>query len=282
MMQMWLAVLLVPALCFGQSAASPSTAPPLVPAPAEPAPAAAPAQPPIANQPATPPPPGSMPPPPGATPAPGTQGPTGYPYSPYGSPYQFQGEPPKEIGLIASESAFGVLTAGAITLIPYFLLLKPLTASSAGGAGAGIDPTVGTLLTILIFTAVPLGVSPTIVGIANGSRFYFSDSWPASLSGLGAEAAILALFYAIGPSNPAAELLLLIGSIGIVPLVEVAVLNLTKMRRDKMYPGAYGSLLHYRAGQGLSAGLPVPAPLFSREREGLLTGLQLSLFSGRF
>ncbi len=280
-----LVVLLVPSLVLAQSPAAASP-PPLVPAPPQDAPLA------------TPPPPQDLgpptPPPPGATPLPpGMQAPSsGYPYSPYGTPYaQSQSqEPPKEIGLMVSEGAFGILTAAGTSLLPYFLFKGT---GLFGGGSQG--PQIQTLLTILVFGAVPLTVSQTQLSLANGSRYYISESWPSALSGLATEAAVLGIYAVAQGFNPAIqnaqgadsgaggrEALLLIGSVIVVPLVEMAVINLTKEPRFKRPMNQFGAALSYTPEGGLQASLPTPAPFFSRSEAGAATGMQFLLLAGRF
>jgi len=277
-----LAVLLfAPALCLAQTAAEPepppASQPPLVPAPVD----TATPRTDVELQP-TPPPPGATPSPPGAQPLPGSQPTTGYPYSPYGTPYpNLRPEPPPvEVGLMVSEGGFGMLTAAAVTVIPYYLFLKNLMLSS----GDGIDPTAKTVIFILLLATVPLSVSQTELSIANGSRFYTSDSWPASLSGLGAEAAVFGLYALLGGINGGgtSEAVLIIGSSVFVPLVELAVINLTKMPRGQGVARNFGAVMSYEPGRGLSAHLPIVAPLAGPTRLGRSAGLSVPLVAGRF
>ena len=113
---------------------------------------------------------------------PGQAARSGYPYSPYGQP-KSQEKPGPEIGLMVSESLFGALTAAGVTILPYFLLF-------ANGATFG-DETISSVIFVLIFGAMPLAVAQTEVSLANGSRFYQTDTWPAALAGLGGMAAVL-------------------------------------------------------------------------------------------
>ena len=224
----------------------------------------------------------ATPPPPGASrPMPGLQPQTGYPYSPYGTPYSVQApaKPPVEVGLMVTESAFGMLTAAGTALIPYYLLVKPMMQP-----GAGMDPTVSILIFALIFTAVPLSVSSTELSLANGSRFYFCESWPASLSGLAAEAAVLGRYMVAGGYNSrdgVAEALLIVGSVGFVPLVEMAMINLAKEPRGQALH-ASNAAVSYSPGRGLTAGIPAIVPLSSRSGGSAFSGVAFSLASGRF
>jgi len=279
-----LASLLIPGLCFAQSPGpidtSGWTPPPLVDAPADsPRPAAG------LPGPATPPPPGYSVPPatstPGLTPgAPGTVPPGAYPYTPYagaGTPEQLK--PGPEVGLMVSESLFGMLTSAGTALIPYYLLLKPLGASVSGGG----DTTLVNLIFILTFSAVPLAVSQTEVSLANGSRYYVSEGWPAALGGLVAQAAVVGAYYWLGPGlGDRGEALLLIGTVAFVPIAEMAAINLFKAPRYRMgLGGVGGGMVSYSPEGGFQPGLPLPQPIFSRTAQGL-AGVGLSLLSGRF
>lgn len=174
-----------------------------------------------------------------------------------------------------TESAFGMLTAAGTALLPYYLMLRPLRSTGE------IDPSVANLIFILVFSAVPLAVSQTELSLANGSRYYFSESWPASLAGLGAQAAVVGLFYLLtnGRTIEHGEGTLLIGTVVFVPLVEMAVINLTKTPRWKSPAAAPAALLRWQQGQGVQAGLAAPSPLIGAEG---MVGLQLPILSGRF
>ena len=63
-----------------------------------------------------------------------------------------------EVGLMVTESLFGILTSAGSALIPYYLLLKPL-ASGGGLEGASVDPGLINLVFVLTFSAVPLAIS---------------------------------------------------------------------------------------------------------------------------
>ena len=283
-------------LVLGAPAAFAQTAefspPPMVPVAPPPAPAPDPGSvlippptpPPVVPQtaqPGTPPPPNSLPPP-GYVPG---QSGSGYPYSPYGTPQPNRDQkPPLEWGLMLSESLFGMLTSAGITLIPYFLLLRPMVVSQ-GGSLIG-DNTVSTVIFILIFAAVPLAISQTQISLANGSRYYFSESWPAALAGLAAEAAVLGLFFAI-PGSPTtvqsppmfgkSEGLLLVGSIVFVPLVQMAVINFFKSPRI----GRVAAITREKDGK-FAFGMPTIAPLVGQTRVGLAVGAQAQFINIRF
>lgn len=202
-----------------------------------------------------------------------------YPYSPYG-----QATPPEppgpEIGLMISEVAFGTLTAAASGLLVYFLAVRPIIANPEA---IGLPTFVGDLLLVLTFASVPMAVAQTEVNIANGSRYYVSENWPALLSGLGTEAALIGLFYLLRPVNVAtAELLLLAGTVIAVPLVEMAVINLTKTPRWQVPVGAYGALVSFDEQRGLTGGIPVPQLVPVSTSRGFEVGVGLSLAAGRF
>jgi len=298
-----LASLVVPGLCLAQSQTPIDTSgwspPPLVEAPD--VPRASPA----AAGPATPPPPGYVQPPPStATVISGgnTYG-TGSAYgmgSMYGSgltspgllpnnvpppaPYGLgtAGEVPKpgpEIGLMVTESLFGVLTSAGTALIPYYLLLKPLALG-----GGGVDAGLVNLIFIMTFSAVPLAVSQTEVSLANGSRYYYSDGWPAALGGLVAQAAVIGAYYLLRPATQdGGESVLLIGTVAFVPIATMAAINLTKGPRNKMGYGAMGNgLIGYTPEGGLRAGIPLPLPILSRGGGITSAGVGFNLLSGRW
>ncbi|MBL8924045.1 MAG: hypothetical protein JNJ54_34630 [Myxococcaceae bacterium] len=269
--------LLVPALARAQT--SGFSPPPLVPAP-----------PPVAPDPNGPPPP---PPAEYGTPAPPTAQPP-KPYLPYGAPAGQQKEPPgPEVGLMVSESLFGMLTAAGILVLPFFLL-----GLGNGGLLSG-DPVIGTVITALLFGSAPLAIAQTQVSIANGSRHYYSEMWPAALAGLAAEAAVLGLTYLTGgnaivrntttcpvgtptggasvPSGCGNDVLLLVGSIVAVPLVQMLVLNLTKQPRVR------GAIASRDAKTGaISLGVPAPTPILGPTASGFAVGANVSLVDFRF
>lgn len=275
-----LVALLVPALARAQSGWSP---PPMVPAEVDPAPPGPPVPPPLDGPMGTPAPPSMTPPP--------TTGPR--PYLPYG-PQQTPKEPPgPEVGLMVSESLFGMLTAAGILILPYFLL-----GFSNGGLLSG-DPVIGTVIAALLFGSAPLAIAQTQVSIANGSRYYASDMWPAALAGLAAQAAVLGITYLAGggaivrnaqtcpvgtpttgasvPSGCGNDVVLLVGSIAIVPLVQMVVLNLTKQPRFKPAVASRDA----KTG-AISLGLPMPTPILGPTASGFAVGAGLSLVDFRF
>jgi hypothetical protein len=148
----------------------------------------------------------------------------------------------------------------------------------------GGDQTVSSIIFILIFAASPLAVAQTQVGLANGSRYYMTETWPAALAGLAAEAGVLGLFYATGwlPTQTAtggvptggSVALLLIGAIGVVPLVQMAVINLFKV--PKFRPVATTN----KPGEGIALAPPMLAPMLPQTSIGATSGMNLSLLNG--
>lgn len=281
MLKTTVVVMLCASAALAQSTSvTPLTPPPMVPSSPPPTPPPEPSAPPATLTPGpvsgTPPPPSMVPPntyvPGGAT--------SGYQYSPYGQP-RLAEKPGPEIGLMVSEGLFGMLTAAGVVVLPYFLLF--------GGMGVlSNDPTVSSVIFIAIFSAVPLAVAQTQVSLANGSRHYFSEMWPAALLGLAGQAAVLGLFYATGwlpsgqaggggvPSAGGSVPLLFIGAIGVVPLMQMALINLVKQPKMK-FAG-----LNYRPGEGLALGLPMPAPLLAQTTQGLSLGVQMPFINMQF
>lgn len=259
---------LVPAAALAQTTAPTDwTPPPMVPATPPPMP---PPEPGTSLQPGTPPPPSLTP-----QKAPPSQ--AGTPYSPYGTPRQ-QEKPAPEVGLMVSESLFGMLTAAGVTVLPYFLLF--------GNGSLSGDPTLSSIIFVLIFSAAPLAVAQTQVSLANGSRHYFSETWPAALTGLVGQAAVLGIFYATGwlPTGQASGGVpnggsvpwLLIGSIGLVPILQMVAINLFK--QPKFRPLTANA----RPGEGVNFGLPMPTPVVAQTSAGLSVGASLSFLNGTF
>ncbi len=273
-----LAMVVCASSAFAQAPASSTfSPPPLVPSSPPPQPAPEPNTPPATlgpsnapvNSQGTPPPPSLVPP---NTYVPG--GSSGYQYSPYGQPKAVE-KPGPEIGLMVSEGLFGMLTAAGIVVLPYFLLF------SGASLLGGIDRTITDVVFIAIFAAVPLAVAQTQVSLANGSRHYFSEMWPAALVGLAGQAAVLGLYYltlrgqtpgSVNGSLP----LLFIGAIGVVPLMQMALINLIKQPKMK-FAG-----INYKPGEGLALGLPMPSPLFAQTTQGLSMGVQIPFVNMQF
>lgn len=207
---------------------------------------------------------------------PGQQGKSAYPYSPYGQP-KAQEKPGPEIGLMVSEGLFGALTAAGITVLPYFLLF------SNGQLG---EP-LGSIIFCLIFGAAPLASAQTEVSLANGSRQYSTELWIPALIGLAAEGGVLGIFYATGwlPTgrasggvpNGGSVAWLMIGAIGLVPLIQMAAINLFKQPK----PGfmVFGDP---KNKQGIAFSPPTAAPILGPTSQGPAFGVQLSLLRGNF
>jgi hypothetical protein len=280
------ASLFVPALALAQAPApeAPPPPPPIVNAPD------APTQPPAAGAPAVP---GAdtvaTPPPPGANPPP-LNNPMGYQpgYQPgmqpyYGIPYGQQAPKPQgpEIGLMVTEGAFGVLTGAAEVLLPYLLFSLLEGGGSSSGGGAVFSGSLLDVLIVGIMIAEPLAVSQTIVNTANSSHYYVSESWPAMLTGLGAEAAFVGLYFLVRntnltlPQDPVTYVM--VASAVCVPIAEVIVINMTKKPRASMF-GA----LNYSHQNGWQASIPMPLPYLAPTSQGISAGVTLPLFAGRF
>lgn len=174
---------------------------------------------------------------------------------------------------MASESLFGVLTAAPAVLLPYYLFLKPLL---LGPSAAGMDPTVASLIFVMVFASIPMGVAQTELGIANTSRYYVTESWVASLAALGAQAGVIGLYYLLHSTSPTApaEGVLLGGSVLAVPLITMAAINLGKSPRSAGRGAGAGALLSHSPGRGWSVGMPLVMPV--------LGGVQLPVLGGRF
>lgn len=182
---------------------------------------------------------------------------------------------------MVSEGLFGALTAAAVTLLPYFLLLRPFVEGNRPVIG---DTTVSAVLYFVLFAAIPLSTAQTEVSIANGSRWYYSETWPAALVGLGTEAAVLGLAYLTrGSGQFSNPWVLLAGTIGVVPLVQMAIINVLKKPRFGK-PGAAGfALFNVREQGGVTIGVPNIAPIFTSDRgAGGMSGAQVSILGGRF
>ncbi len=239
--------------------------------------------------------PGLLPPPP---PMPPTDAPAAHPVGKQPSGYPYAGQPgglvppqPQgpEVGLMVTESLFGMLTAAGVTLLPYYLLVKPFIYTG----GLGPDPTAATVVFCLLFSTVPLAVSQAQLSLANGSKYYYSESWPGALSGLAAQGLVLGVFFLTGglpegqcaqgtvcDSGIGSELVLLVGSIAFTPLVQMAVINLTKSLRFTP-PKATSGLFVYD-GQAWALGMPSPTAVPTRTPSGYQVGFRVPLMSGVF
>jgi hypothetical protein len=298
--------LLIIALCLAGSTAlaqagSDLPPPPLVPASPPPTPSAEPGVPPIApataapnpyGNPGTPPPPSTAPgyPPtyqPSPTYVPGQRpGQSGYQYSPYGQPMNKQ-PPGPEIGLMVTESLFGMLTAAGVTILPY--LLFSLTGILDG------DPTLSAVLLMATVAIAPLSVAQTQTGIANGSNYYHIDSWIPLLTGLAGEGLVVLTYYAARggtlappqtfntptgvPENQAPIYWLLIGSAAVVPILQMVAINLFKQPKFKAY--AEDDNANHEKKALATLGLPKPMPVLTQTATGNPSvGLGISLLNG--
>jgi hypothetical protein len=192
--------------------------------------------------------------------------------------------PGPEVGLMISEALFGMLTAAGTSLLAYYLFLKNL---QGGGlpVGGTDSQTIADVLLMVVFGGVPLAVAQTEVGIANGSHYYSSEGWSAALSGLGAEAAVLGLYFLVRDSlADRGEAVLLIGSCAGVPLVQMALINLTKTPRWQLPGGGFrGRSVFMLDERGrVRLGVPLPLPALLPGARGPTLGAQLSLLGGRF
>lgn len=260
-------LVLAPLVGFAQTTTPPDfSPPPMVPASPPPMPAPEP----TTTQSGTPPPPS-----PGYLP--GQQPKTAYPYSPYGQP-KAQEKPGPEIGLMVSESLFGALTAAGVTVLPYFLLFN----------NGGLGEPLSSIVFCLIFGAAPLAVAQTQVSLANGSRHYQTEMWIPALVGLAGQGAVLGIFYATGwlPTGQASGGVpsggsvawLMIGAIGLVPLMQMAAINLFKSPKTQNI-GVIGDPVK---GIGVAFAPPTAAPILGPTGRGTALGVQLSLLRGNF
>jgi len=270
-----LVVLLASAVAAAQTVTPEFTPPPMVPASPPPMPAAEPAT----AQPGTPPPP-SVTPAPGYVP--GQTGKTGYQYSPYGQPKTTE-KPGPEIGLMVSESLFGALTAAGVTVLPYFLLF------ANGTLG---DPTISSVVFCLIFGAAPLAVAQTQVSLANGSRFYQSETWIPALTGLVGMAGVLGVFALSangtfwlptgqasgGVPNGGSVAWLMIGAIGLVPLLQMAAINLFKQPK----PGMNFAIGDPAKKGGIAFAPPTITPVIAPSAGTTAVGAQFSVLRGNW
>lgn len=281
-------VVLAPMLAFAQDTTSSTqefSPPPLVPASPPPMPPPEPTSQPQAaptTNPGTPAPPGAY-----APNAPNS----GYTYSPYGQGRNAQNKapPPPEVGLMISETLFGILSAAGPTVLPYVLL---------NGVGA-FDPNIMGVLLVALFGLTPIIVAQTQAGIANGSPYYQVDTWIPLVVGLVAQAGVLLTFYFANtyfegkpsfvppplfsgastggvPPDQGAVVWLFIGSLGVVPILQMAAINIFKQPKKSLF-AAWGKPPDKN---GFSLGLPTAAPVVSRTQEGVGYGAQLQFLRG--
>ena len=174
---------------------------------------------------------------------------------------------------MVTETLYGMLTAAGGT-VPFILL------SLSGFLSP--PSTLTTLIYLLVFAAIPPAVAQTEVSTANGSRYFVSETWPASLAGLGAMAMVLTVRHLMWP-NPVGDeglAFLLIGAIGFVPITEMIVINLTKQPRHAVAPGPVG-LITFREDHVFVSAPPV-MPFVGSSRLGPVTGVYLPALAGTF
>lgn len=235
--------------------------------------------------------PGTPPPPSAASSLPGAQ-PSypGYPYSPYGSPSAREAPGP-EIGMMITESLFGMLTAGATLVLPYILFsLTGLTA----------DATMGNVMLIALMVATPFATANAQVGIASGSFHYRIESWVPMLAGLLGDALVFGtyLMWNGGISQPPPSLFpsssgaaggvppgvapqiiyLLVAASAAVPLLQMAAINIFKQPRLRPYARASAAS---RTG-GVTLEPPMAHPILTPTASGTSLGLGLALLRGTF
>jgi hypothetical protein len=275
---------------LGQSNADLSP-PPLVPVSPPPMPAPEPGAPGL--QVGTPPPPSVQPPssvpgagPSGQPPSYLPPGQTGYQYSPYGSLGPRE-KPGPEVGMMVTEALFGMLTAAGVTLLPYLLFSYSNLFTD--------NPTLNTVILIALFTAAPLSVAQTMVGIANGSSYYHSESWVPLLAGLLGQGLIFLTYYwanqgtfdppplfpgnggTVGvPRETTPIVYLLVMSVAAVPLFQMAAINLFKQPKYRPYA------LNYEVGEGFAFGVPTPSPILTQTASGPSVGVSVSMLNLRF
>ena len=184
---------------------------------------------------------------------------------------------------MVTEAAMGILTAAGSALLPFFLIKQ------TGAAGPGA---IGEVITLLGVVGTPFAVASAEHGIAMQSRYYTVEAWPTQLAGLGTQGAVLGLFYLLGgfpqggnssifQALSTSEIALLVGTVGIVPIAEMIVLNLTKTPRSQVPFGGFGAVRYTPEG-GLQVAAPSPQPLFAPARGNALDGMLVPVASGRF
>jgi len=201
-------------------------------------------------------------------------------------------KPSPEVGLMVSESLFGMLTAGATLILPY-VLLSGLSAMTPGV----LDPTIANVILIVLMVAAPMAAAQTQVGIANGSAYYQVESWVPLIAGLLGDALVFLTYSAwnnssfsgkgfinappvlFGPSDGRRAdpliYLFVAASVG-VPLLQMAAINLFKQPKFKAYA------MNYDPKKGLEIGMPMPMPIVSQTGAGPSVGIGLSLLRGSF
>jgi hypothetical protein len=182
---------------------------------------------------------------------------------------------------MVTESLFGMLTAAGTALLPYFLILSPDQAGNIGLTGEVED-----ILLLAIFTAVPLAMSQTELGIAAGSHYYETEGWIAMLGALALEGGTLGIYFATRPQYPSirtshdpAEIFLLVSTVGVVPIADMVLINVFKKPRGSSY---FSGLVRRSASGAWATSIPLPSPYVAETTRGISAGVQLPLLSGTF
>jgi hypothetical protein len=124
------------------------------------------------------------------------------------------------------------------------------------------------------------------VSLANGSRHYQTDMWIPALVGLAGEAGVLGIFYATGwlPTlasggvpNGGSVAWLMIGSIGLVPLLQMGAINLFKKPKAN-----FAMIGNPDKGLGVAFAPPTAAPILAPSASGTQLGFGVSFLRGRF
>ena len=139
-----------------------------------------------------------------------------------------------------------------------------------------------------IFDALKSKALTTQTSLANGSRHYQSEMWIPALVGLAGQGAVLGIFYATGwlpkgqasggVPNGGSVVWLMIGAIGIVPLLQMASINLFKQPRLQNI-GVFGDP---HKGIGVAFAPPTAAPILAPSAAGTSMGVQVSFLRGIF
>jgi hypothetical protein len=193
-----------------------------------------------------------------------------------------------EWGRSSAQLFVGTALSAGLTLVPYYLLLKP----TVEGVPIANSTAASTAVFAAVFAAIPLAVTRVQTAIQNGSDTWVVDNWAPAIAAVGAEALVMTVFFATRSWKPVGDTsvvtegvvsgegsqpFLLVGTIALVPALTTLLIHL--MKSPRVLEGRMstaGSLLHYDPREGLAAGLPSIAP-FAGTRGA---GAQLSLFSG--
>jgi hypothetical protein len=130
-------------------------------------------------------------------------------------------------------------------------------------------------------------VAQTQVSLANGSRYYQSETWIPALTGLVGMAGVLAIYGATGwlprsqvsggVPNGGSVVWLMIGAIGIVPLLQMGAINLFKQPK----PGMAFALGDPAKKGGIAFAPPTITPyIVPGGAQGTTVGAQVSLLRG--